>query len=122
MGVVDKHDQTLTCFPTVRKFLKAYNKILFHTMDIVLSSIFIIHSELIKEKFKNKNKHMCLDLANHIPENVTPASYNRTRRMSAGGSSAIQVKKWAHFARHMPATARKHNLAKACKVCASYGK
>jgi hypothetical protein len=58
-----------------------------------------------------------------ILENVKLSSYNRGGRLSTGGNLArLQGKTWAHFARHIPATAIKKHPTKACKVCTSCGK
>jgi hypothetical protein len=48
---------------------------------------------------------MCLDLAQHIPENATFSSYNRRGMLSNGGSLAmLQANTSFHFPKHIPAT------------------
>jgi hypothetical protein len=49
---------------------------------------------------------MFLDLAQHIPENVTLSSYNRRGMLSHDGSLVrLQAKTLSHFPKHIPATA-----------------
>ena len=123
MGGVDRHDQVLACFPVMRKFVKGYRKMAFYMMDIALYNSYVIF-----KKVRNKNRENAyrrnyvdyrVDLAEQLLENVTMPEYvTRGRQCQGDTPTRLQAKTCAHFPRHIPATEKKNNPTRACRVCA----
>lgn len=115
MGGVDHQDQVLACFPVMRKFMKGYRKIFFYLFDMGLFNSYVLYSKMSS---KNHYVNYRLDVAEQLLQNLKLPDYKTPGRPAHGDTpSRLQAKHWGHFPRHIPATLKKKNPARVCKVC-----
>lgn len=118
---VDRQDQVLSCFPIMRRNVKAYKKIFFYLMDMATYNAFCIF-----KKVTNKKLHYTdfrLNLVDQLLQSITlPQRTTPGRAPIADSPLRLQSKNWGHFPLQIPPTACKQFPTKPCKVCTKHKK
>ena len=117
MGGIDLNDQTLACFPIMRKYLKGYKKLFFYMSDMALFNTYILKKQL-QDSGRQSYVNYRIDIAEAILKYVQLPDY--TRRLTSAGYETpmhLQAQYWAHFAKHIAPTPAKQHPTKTCKVC-----
>jgi len=120
MGGVDKQDQSLACFPLMRKCTKGYKKIFFYMFDVAIYNAYVLYSKLPTSQ-KQSIVNFRLNIAEDMLCNLSLPDYpTRGRRSQSECPTRLQAKHWAHFPEHIPATNKKQHPAKRCHVCVKH--
>ncbi|XP_054281132.1 piggyBac transposable element-derived protein 4-like [Macrosteles quadrilineatus] len=121
MGGIDREDQQLASFPSMRRYAKGYKKIFFYIMDIGLFNSYVVFKKLTRKKlgfseFKER-------FVKQMFESRQLPPYNRRGRSSNSETPLrLQAATWGHFPRPIPPNEVKQTPSRRCKVCSAQGK
>ena len=114
MGAVDKVDQMLEPYATQRKGVKWYIKLFEHLMDVAVFNSFVLYKQC------NANSKLAfLQYKLLLVENiVTKYHFGRTSPHGVLADCPLRLTA-RHFPSHIPASEKKSQPTRKCKVCSS---
>lgn len=114
MGGVDRSDQELSYYETIRKQQKKYYKKIFrHLMDKALFNAFVIYKKISKN-----SKKSFLDFRLEIIEEIFEKNLQHPSRQNQGEANISRLVD-RHFISHIPPNPIKKEPRRRCVVCCS---
>lgn len=111
MGGVDRSDQNLSYYPSLRKGQKVYYKKLFrHFLDIAIFNAFTLYK-------KSGGRLSHLDFRVRLVEVVLEKSLHTLAGAGRRSDSSLTRLKCRHFPRKIPPTPKKQEPTRRCVVC-----
>ena len=115
MGAVDKVDQMLEPYAVQRKGVKWYIKLFEHLLDVAVCNSFVVYKQC------NVNSKLSfLDYKLQLIDNILTKYHFGGTATARGSSADCPLRLTArHFPSHIPATCKKSQPTRKCKVCSS---
>lgn len=115
---VDHSDQLMSYYPFDRKSMKWWKKVFFHLVVMGVVNSFIIY----KQSRENNNCHLADFIRNLAKQLVEKGGMELQSEQSSPSNSSINRLSARHFPEKIPATEKKLNPTRKCKVCVDKGK